>query len=111
MLGRLKAFSHTFAGLTTAWKSEEAFRMECILGAVLFPAALWLGDSGVERAVLILPMALVLIVELLNSAVETAIDRIGPEHHPLSKQAKDLGSAAVFLSLIGFLVTWAVVLL
>ena len=111
MLGRLKAFSYSFSGLTAAWKSEEAFRMECLFGVVLTPSVFWLVDSAVERVALILPMTLVLIVELLNSAIETVIDRIGPERHPLSKQAKDLGSAAVFLSLIGFLMTWAAVLL
>ena len=107
----LKAFGNTWQGLAGCWREEEAFRQECLLAAVAIPAALWLGTSGLERAVLIGPVLLILIVELLNSAVETAIDRIGTERHALSGLAKDLGSAAVFMSFLLLGGTWALVLL
>lgn len=107
----LAAFASTWKGLAGAWREEAAFRQECMLAALVMPLGLWLGEDGVERALLVGPMLLVLVVELLNSAVETAIDRIGPERHPLSGLAKDLGSAAVFgaFALLG--VTWLLVLL
>lgn len=98
-------------GFGHAWRYEAAFRQELILCAVLVPVALWLGDDGLERLLLIGSCALVLIVELLNSAVEAAIDRVGHERHELSGRAKDLGSAAVFVSLLLAAATWATVLL
>ncbi len=107
----LQAFGNTWKGLAGCWREEEAFRQECLLSLVVLPGALWLGRSGVERALLIAPMLLVLIVELLNSAVEAAIDRIGTERHALSGLAKDLGSAAVFISFLLLAVVWALVLL
>ena len=107
----LKAFGNTWNGLAGCWREEEAFRQECLLALVAIPAGLWLGGNGVERALLIGPMLLILIVELLNSAVETAIDRIGTERHALSGLAKDLGSAAVFASFVLLGSTWALVLL
>ena len=107
----MKAFGNTWKGLAGCWREEEAFRQECLLAIVVLPGALWLGRSGVERALLIAPMLLVLIVELLNSAVEAAIDRIGTERHALSGLAKDLGSAAVFISFLLLAVTWLLVLL
>jgi diacylglycerol kinase (ATP) len=107
----LKAFGNTWKGLTGCWREEAAFRQECLLALVAIPAGLWLGANGVERAVLIGPMLLILIVELLNSAVETAIDRIGTERHALSGLAKDLGSAAVFTSFVLLASSWALVLL
>lgn len=107
----LKAFGNTGKGLVGCWREEEAFRQECLLAVVAIPAGLWLGASGVERALLIAPMLLILIVELLNSAVETAIDRIGTERHALSGLAKDLGSAAVFVSFVLLASIWALVLL
>jgi diacylglycerol kinase (ATP) len=97
----------SFAGFATAWRNEAAFRQECALAIVLVPAAFWLGRSAVERSLLIGSCLIVLIVELLNSAVEAVVDRIGSEHHELSGHAKDLGSAAVFLSLVLALVVWA----
>ncbi len=106
-----KAFGNTWKGLAGCWREEEAFRQECLLALALLPTGLWLGHSGVERALLIAPMLLVLIVELLNSAVEAAIDRIGTERNPLSGLAKDLGSAAVFISFLLLAVTWGLVLL
>jgi diacylglycerol kinase (ATP) len=86
-------------GLRAGW-SEPAFRQEAIAAIVLIPAAFWLGRSWVETALLAGSMVLVMVVELLNTAVEAAIDRIGPEWHDLSKRAKDMGSAAVLLSLL-----------
>ncbi len=107
----LKAFGNTGKGLAGCWREEEAFRQECLLALVAIPAGLWLGASGVERALLIAPLLLILVVELLNSAIETAIDRIGTERHALSGLAKDLGSAAVFVSFVLLASIWALVLL
>ncbi|OQX11153.1 MAG: diacylglycerol kinase [Desulfobulbaceae bacterium A2] len=90
--------------------AEAAFRQELLLVAVLAPVGLWLGKSGVERALLCGSLLLVLIVEILNSAIEAAIDRFGGEHHPLSGQAKDMGSAAVFLALANVVIVWLLVL-
>lgn len=104
------AMRYSAAGLAVAWRGEEAFRQELGLGLVLVPAALWLGRSAVEVAALIGTWLLVLIVELLNTAVEATVDRIGAERNPLSGQAKDLGSAAVFVSLALLLLTWGAVL-
>jgi diacylglycerol kinase (ATP) len=99
----------SLAGLRTAWRSEAAFRQECLLAVVLVPAAFWLGDTAVERALLIGTCLLVLIVELLNTAVEFVVDRVGTEHHELSGRAKDLGSAAVLVSLVLVAVTWGLI--
>jgi len=107
----LGAFGNTWKGLAGCWREEEAFRQECLLALVVVPAGLWLGANGVERALLIGPMLLILVVELLNSAIETAIDRIGTERHALSGLAKDLGSAAVFAAFVLLAGTWALVLL
>ncbi|MEW5250382.1 diacylglycerol kinase [Microbulbifer sp. 2201CG32-9] len=107
----IDATSYSWQGLLATWRNEAAFRQEVTLAIFLVPAAIWLGESGVERALLIGVTFLVMIVELLNSAVEAAIDRIGPEHHPLSKVAKDTGSAAVSISLLLWLFTWICVLL
>lgn len=93
------ATAYSIAGLRAGW-AQSAFRTEALLACVLVPLAFWLGRSWLETAVLAGAVVAVLIVELLNSGVEAAIDRIGPEWHPLSKQAKDLGSAAVLLSLL-----------
>lgn len=86
-------------GLRAAFANEEAFRQELLIAVVMTPVGLWLGRSGVERSLLVGSLLLTLIVELLNSAVEAAIDRIGTERHELSGRAKDMGSAAVFLAL------------
>ena len=107
----LKAFANTAQGLAGCWREEEAFRQECLFAAVVVPAGIWFGANGVERALLTAPMLLILIVELLNSAIETAIDRIGTERNPLSGLAKDLGSAAVFVSFVLLGGTWALILL
>ena len=98
-------------GLRACFRSEEAFRLEIMLAVVLTPLAFWLGDSPAERGLLLVAIVLVLLVELLNSAIEAVVDRIGLEYHALSKKAKDIGSAAVFISLVAFVVLWVAVLL
>ncbi|MES2942063.1 MAG: diacylglycerol kinase [Pseudomonadota bacterium] len=103
------AFGYSLAGLRAGW-SETAFRQEAIASFVLLPAAVWLGRSWVEAVLLAGTVVLVMIVELLNTGIETAIDRIGPEWHDLSKRAKDMGSAAVLLSLLLCAGTWATAL-
>jgi diacylglycerol kinase (ATP) len=93
------AGSYSLAGLKAGWL-ETAFRQEALLAFVMLPAAFWLGRSWVETVVLLATVVLVLVTELLNTAIESAIDRVGPEWHALSKRAKDLGSAAVLLCLL-----------
>jgi len=105
-----KALGWSLAGLASAWQ-ETAFRQEIGCLVVLAPLAFWLGGSGVERAMLLASLLLVLIAELLNTAVESAIDRIGPERHPLSGRAKDIASAAVFIALINAVLVWLLILL
>ncbi len=100
----------SYWGLGYALRNEEAFRIEAALVVILLPVALYLGDSGLERAVLVMSLFAVLITELLNSGIEVTIDRIGKEKHVLSGAAKDLGSAAVHLSLIQVPVVWGLVL-
>ena len=107
----IDATGYSWAGLIATWRNEAAFRQEVSLAIFLIPAALWLGATGVERALLVGVTLLVMIVELLNSAVEAVVDRVGPEKHPLSKIAKDTGSAAVSLSLLLWLTTWGCILL
>ena len=104
------ATGYSIAGLRAAW-SEKAFRQEVLIAIVLLPLAFWLGQGWLETVVLLSVTVLVLITELLNSAVEAAIDRFGGELHPLSKRAKDLGSAAVLLTLLLCVLIWAAVLL
>ncbi len=106
----IAAFGYSLNGLRSTWKTEAAFRQESILAIFMLPAALWLGNSATQKSLLILVVMLVLVVELLNSAVEAAIDRIGPEHHPLSAHAKDAGSAAVFMSLCLVGIVWLLVI-
>lgn len=105
------ALRYSLAGLHAAYTGETAFRQEVLLALLLIPFALWLPTSKPERALMIFSVLLVLIVELLNSAVEAAIDRISLEKHPLAKRAKDIGSASVFLALMNLLAVWACVLL
>ena len=93
------AFFYSVEGLRAGWH-EPAFRQEAILALLILPGAWWLGQSGVEVVLLIGVVVAVLVVELLNTAVESAIDRVGPEWHALSKRSKDIGSAAVLLSLL-----------
>ena len=105
----IRATRFSAQGFAHAWKHEAAFRQELALAAVLTPAAFWLGQTVLERALLIGVLLLVLIVELLNSAIEAAIDRHGEEQHELSGRAKDLGSAAVFVVLVLVGVVWGAV--
>jgi diacylglycerol kinase (ATP) len=102
----LRATGHSAAGLRAAYRGESAFRQEFWLAAVLIPAAFWLGRDAWQIALLVGVTLLVLIVELLNSAVEAVVDRISLELHPLSKLAKDYGSAAVALSLLACGALW-----
>jgi len=106
----INATRYSLSGLAAAARHEEAFRQELILAAVLVPLALWIGRSGVERALLAGSVLVVLIVELLNSAVEATVDRISLEDHLLAKRAKDIGSAAVMLSLVTTALVWLLVL-
>jgi diacylglycerol kinase (ATP) len=99
----------SLAGLRAAWRHEAAFRQEVLLCVLLVPTGAWLGQTVVERALLIGSCLLVLIVELLNSGIEAVVDRVGFEHHELSGQAKDMGSAAVFLSLMLVLVMFGLI--
>ena len=105
----LDAAGYSAAGLAVAWRGEEAFRQEVVLALLLVPLALWLGQSNLERLLLVASWLLVMIVEILNTAVEATVDRIGDEQHRLSGQAKDLGSAAVFLSLLLAALVWGTV--
>ena len=97
-------------GLAACWRHESAFRQEAMLAAVLMPLGLWLGADGVERALLAATPLLVVVVELLNTAVEAVVDRLGEAAHPLSGRAKDVGSAAVLVSLVLTAAVWALVL-
>jgi diacylglycerol kinase (ATP) len=105
----LDATGYSLGGLRAAFRNEAAFRQELALCAVLLPASFWLARTPVEWILLVTPLLLMLIVELLNSAVEAAIDRIGDEHHVLSGRAKDMGSAAVMLSLLLTGLSWGAV--
>ena len=111
-LARLwNALFYSLAGLAAAYRHEHAFRLEVLLAAILVPAAFFLPATGTGRALMAGSVLLVLIVELLNSAVEATVDRISLENHQLAKRAKDFGSAAVFLSLVNVPVVWGLVLL
>lgn len=106
----LNATGYSLKGLKSAFRHEAAFRQELLLTIVLLPVAVYLGKDGIERAIMIGSLFLVLIVELLNSAVESVVDRVGDEHHELSGRAKDIGSAAVFVSLVNVAVVWLVII-
>ncbi|HBX38811.1 MAG TPA: diacylglycerol kinase [Pseudohongiella sp.] len=106
----IHATRFSLQGLKALWRSEEAFRMEVILVALLAPVIILVNVTPAERALLVASLLIVLITEMLNSAVEVAIDRIGPEYHELSGRAKDIGSAAVLFSLIGAAIIWGIIL-
>jgi diacylglycerol kinase (ATP) len=106
----LKATVWSMQGLHAAWLHESSFRLEVYLFVVLAPLGAWLGGDGLERALLIGSMLLVLAVELLNSAIEAVIERYGAEHHELAGRAKDMGSAAVFVLMMNVLLCWGLVL-
>ena len=105
-----RAMAATSAGLAWAIRNEEAVRVELIGLVFLVPLGIWLGNTGVERALLVGSLFLVLMIELLNTAIEATVDRIGLERHALSGLAKDMGSAAVFVALLNAAVTWLLVL-
>ena len=107
----VRALGASLRGLRGAFRDEAAFRQELAFGVIVIPLALWLGRTGVERAVLIAPMLLILVVELVNSAIEATVDRIGFERHALAGLAKDIGSAAVLMSFVLLGVVWLLVLL
>lgn len=111
LLHLIDGLRYSLKGLKAAWVHAEAFRQELILFIAAVIAAVFLGDNGLERALLIAVLFPILIAELINTAVETVVDRVGTEHHELSGRAKDLASAAVFISIIGAVVTWLLVLL
>ena len=111
-LTRLRAaLGNSSCGIRDAWREQEAFRLDTLAAVVAVPVALFLGDGAVERALLIGSVLLIVIMESLNSAIEAAIDRIGPEWHLLSRQAKDYGSAAVLIATLLAVLTWALILL
>ena len=105
------AFFYSMAGFSAAYKNEDSFRQEILLALILVPLAFFLPVSGIGRAIMIGSILLVLMVELLNSAIEATVDRISIEHHSLAKQAKDIGSAAVFVALANVAIVWTLVLL
>ena len=107
----IRALGASMLGLRGAFREEAAFRQELAFALLVIPLGLWLGHSGLERAALIAPMLLILVVELINSAIEATVDRIGFERHALAGLAKDIGSAAVFMSFILLGTVWALVLL
>lgn len=107
----LRAIGYSLAGFRATWRSEASFRQEVLAFIIIAPLGLWLGRTGVERAILVGALIVVLIVELLNTAIETVVDRIGETHDELSGRAKDMGSAAVLVSLALAVFVWTAVLL
>lgn len=107
----INALGYSWAGLKTAYKNEDAFRQEVTLAVVLIPLALYLEHAAIPRALMLGSVLLVIIVELLNSAIEATVDRISLDHHRLAKRAKDIGSAAVLVSLVNLAVVWGLILL
>ena len=107
----MNAFGYSLAGFRAAYKHEDAFRQEVLLAAILIPLAIWLPASGIGKALMIGSVLLVIIIELLNSAIEATVDRISLDNHDLAKRAKDIGSSAVLVSLVNVVVVWGLVLL
>ena len=107
----VRAFGYSMQGLSAALRHEAAFRQELMLAVVLLPLGVWLGETGVERVLLAGSWLLVMIVELLNSAVEATVDRFGSERHELAGRAKDIGSAAVLLTIVLAVLVWLLILL
>lgn len=105
-----KAFGYSMSGFRIALKDEASFRTDCIIAVVLFPVALWLGESGLERALLISSLIFLMFSEMVNTAVERAVDRVSTDYHPMTGAAKDLGSACVFLALLNGAVVWGLIL-
>mgnify|MGYP001603763270 CR=1 FL=1 len=107
----INAIGYSASGLASAYRHEHAFRQEVWLAVVLVPLGLWLPATGIGKALLAASVLLVLIVELINSALEAAVDHTSIDHHPLARRAKDMGSAAVLLSLVNVAAVWGLVLL
>ena len=105
-----RAVGHSWHGFRAAWRHEAAFRQECALAAALTPCAFWVGEDLAQTALLLAATGFVLVIELVNSAIEATLDRLGPERHPLAGRAKDMGSAAVFASLVLAGAVWALAL-
>jgi diacylglycerol kinase (ATP) len=106
----INAFGYSIAGTLAAFKHEDAFRQEVVLAVVLTPVALYFGETAIDQALMIGSLLFIIIVELLNSSIEATVDRISVKHHKLAKRAKDIGSAAVFFSLINAVVIWFLLL-
>ncbi|PKO93079.1 MAG: diacylglycerol kinase [Betaproteobacteria bacterium HGW-Betaproteobacteria-1] len=106
----LNAFGYSMAGFKAAFKNEDAFRQEVMMAVILLPLAVYLGKTGMQTALMIACVLLVMIVELLNSSIEATVDRISLENHQLAKRAKDIGSAAVLLSLVNLVVVWGLLI-
>ncbi len=106
----INAFGYSMEGIRAAYRHEDAFRQEVRLAIVLIPLAILLGHNAIERALMIASIFLVVIVELVNSSIEATVDRISLDHHLLAKRAKDIGSAAVLLSLLNLFVIWVLIL-
>ena len=107
----INAVLFSFAGFKAAWKHEEAFRQELLVFIASVPLAIWLANSNVEKVLLIASVVLVMVIELLNSAIEAVVDRVGVEYHELAGRAKDIGSAAVMLTILLAVATWLLILL
>ena len=106
----VNAFNYSIAGTLAAFKHEDAFRQEVVLTIVLTPIALYFGETAIDQALMISSLLFIIVVELLNSSIEATVDRISVKHHKLAKRAKDIGSAAVFFSLINAAVIWFLLL-
>lgn len=106
----IHAFGYSLQGFRACYRHEAAFRQEVLVAVIVVPLGLWLGQDGVERALLVGSWLMVMIVELINSAIEATVDRFGPEHHKLSGRAKDIGSASVFLAISLALLVWVLIL-
>jgi diacylglycerol kinase (ATP) len=106
----INAFGYSISGTFAAFKHEDAFRQEVILAVILTPVALYFGETAIEQALMVSSLLFIIIVELLNSAIEATVDRISVKHHKLAKRAKDIGSAAVFFSLINAAAIWFFIL-
>jgi len=106
----VNAFGYSIAGTLAAFKHEDAFRQELVMAVVLTPVALYFGETAIDQALMISSLLFIIVVELLNSSIEATVDRISVKHHKLAKRAKDIGSAAVFFSLINAAVIWFLLL-
>mgnify|MGYP001172643600 FL=1 len=106
----INAFGYSMAGFRAAYKNEDAFRQEVWMAVILLPLAVYLGNTALQTALMIACVLLVMIVELLNSSIEATVDRISLENHQLAKRAKDIGSAAVLLSLVNLVVVWGLLI-